>query len=644
MTLFKQMAIALSLLIIIILASVMTLNYQTAKRGMVESLYQVTVNNIASLSSTLQSSANKNSQEDKTPAVVKSIIDAAFDSGYYRLIEFQTDTYRYRQIDEDKIDGVPEWFVSLSHIEIEPITTEVLHNWITMGKLTVIGDVAPTYRALYAIFTNLIYLFIIISFISLVLLNIMLHFILKSLKNVKHQAEAILNNEFIIEKELPYTVEFRDVSNAMNSMVHRVQEIFRQAAESAKRNKELQYNDPITKLFNRRYLMIKLPELIVLEGKTEGGSIMLMALEGAEHINQLLGRQKADELFFAFAQILKDATHLHDDSLAARVNGTEFVIVLPNADKEESLNMAQKIRGRFARLLEEFDIDQTQSTLNIGIYRYHTKANVSELLTKVDTALLHAKNDTQDHIHLYEDEYEQNPLTKTEWRDLLERSIKSNNFAFEFYPVKDIKTGALIHKLISFEIIAEDDKSYSYNALIAPAINLGLTSELFLGVLKLLFTKYDAQLKEEYYSLKLPKEFLEDANSFEKLSQLFHKYAKKVHLNLCFEVADNFAAHKTATVLGYVDLFKKYGLSIGIHSYTASANEFSYLREINPKFIKADAQFLLDQSQDAINNLQVITNSLGIEIIAVNVNDVKEKMMLQKYNISKFQETNIDSI
>ena len=659
MTLFKQMAIALSMLILIILASVMILNYQIAKKDMVESLYQMTVNNISSLSTTLERNANKsaimksiisgepadkNFAQDKTPAIVKSIIDSAFDSGYYKLIEFQTDTYLYRQVDTDKIEGVPEWFIALSHIKIDPITTEVSHNWTTIGKLTVLGDVTLTYQSLYALFLNLIYLFITISIISLVLLGIMLHFMLKSLKKVKYQAEAILDNRFIIEEKLPYTVEFREVSSAMNSMVRKVEEIFNQAAESAKRNKELQYKDPVTKLFNRRYLMIKLPELITLEGRTEGGSIMLMALEGAQHINQILGRQKADTLFFKFAQILKDASIIHDDSIQARVNGTEFIIVLPNAEKDEALNIAQSISEKFTQLLDKNSVPQTQSALNIGIYRYHTDVNVGDLLTRVDTALLRAKSDEHSNINLYEDINEQSSLAKTEWRHLFEQSIKSSNFSFAFYPIKDLQTDAILHNLISFEIFTKENKSYSYNSLIAPAINLGMTSELYLGVLEALFTKYNSQLKLGHYSLKLPKEFLEDEHTFDKLSHLLSSYAKKVHFNLCFEVTDSFTSHKTATILGYIDLFKKYGFSLGIHSYTASANDFSYLKEIHPKFIKADTQFLLDQSQDAINNLQVITNSLGIEIIATNVKNHEDKIMLQKYNISQFQEAIVDSI
>ena len=659
MTLFKQMALAVSLLILAILAAVMMQNYQTAKKDMIESLYQMTVNNISSLSSNLENNANKTAimksilnaapndkvaPEDKVPAIVKSIIDAAFDSGYYKLIEYKTETYTYKQIDNDPIEGVPEWFITLSNIHIKPITTKVTHNWVTLGILSVVGDIRITYKALYKIFINLLYLFAVVSIISLGLLALMLHFILQPLKRVKQQAEAILNNEFIIEDKEPYTTEFKDVSNAMNSMVRRVKEIFKQATEALKRNKELQYNDPVTKLFNRRYLMLKLPELIALDGKIEGGVIILLALDGAEYVNKVLGRQKADAFFYEFAKTLIQTIIDNDESIATRVNGTEFIIMLPNTKKEESAYIAEQILQSFKKLLEKNKIPQTQSSLNIGLYRYKSSIQAGELLTHADTALLHVKNDENCNIYLYDDSSEEESLTKTQWRSLFETSIKEHNFAFHFISVKDIRTKQLIHKLVSFDILAEDAKSYSHNSFIAPAITLGMESELYLSMMEVFFSKYHSKFQHVNYSIRLPKAFLEEENNFEKLSTLFEKQKKKMLKNLCFEIADSFAIHKTATVLGYVDLFRKYGYAIGIHSYTASANDFTYLKDINPRYIKADTQFLLDQSQDAISTLQVITNSLDIAIIATGVQSKEEVEKLQKYNIFIFQGSIADSI
>ncbi len=659
MTLFKQMALAVSLLILTILGAVMVQNYHSAKKDMTENLYEMTVNNINALSTTLANNANKASvmrsilnapagettlKKDQTPAIVKSIIDAAFDSGYYKRIEFTTDTYSYKQEDNDPIEGVPAWFVQLSNIQVKPVTTEVTNNWMSIGNLSVSADQALTYKALYKMFINLIELFIVAATVSLLLLAIMLHFILRPLKKIKHQAEAITNNEFIIETQIPYTTEFKEVSKAMNSMVRRVKEIFEQATQALQRNKELQYNDPVTKLFNRRYLMMKLPELITLEGKTQGGVIVLLALDGAMQINQILGRQKADKLFFDFAQQLRTTALMDEESITARVNGTEFITVLPNTNKKDAQEFAKKILTMFQEVLQNYELSQAEFQLNIGIYKYESNITVGELLTRVDTALLHAKNDENSNVYFYEDSKDEASMSKTQWREILEQGIDNASFSLHFSNVKDTQTGRVLHKVVSFELITPDKKVYDYNSIIAPIISLGLTSNVYFSILKILFEKYQEKLRHAHYSLKLPKEFFEDESNFDKLTLFFAKEKKKSTKHLSFEIADSFASHKTATVLGYVDLFKKYGYTLGLYSYSASANDFSYLQDINPAFIKADAHFLLDQSHETINNLQLVAKSLDIDIIATAVCTQDDIRALQKYHIYKLQGPIVDKI
>jgi methyl-accepting chemotaxis protein len=232
MTLFKQMALALSLLIITILGSVIAINYKTAKEDMVESLYQSTVNNISALTEKLAETGGE-------PAVITSIIDSEFDSGYYKRIKFISNdaSFTYEQVDDDPIEKVPAWFVEFADIHLKPVTADVTSGWNIIGKVTVEADTAIVYEALYQTSRKLFYLFVIFITFSLLLLNIMLHYILEPLKRIQHQAEAILNNEFIIETKEPYTTEFKEVAHAMNAMVKKVEEIFNRADDAVKPNK-----------------------------------------------------------------------------------------------------------------------------------------------------------------------------------------------------------------------------------------------------------------------------------------------------------------------------------------------------------------------------------------------------------------------
>jgi len=638
MTLFKQMALVLSLMIVAILGSVMAINYNTAKKDMIENLYQSTVNNIASLS-------NKIADTGGEPVLITSIIDSEFDSGYYKKIEFiSNDTsFQYTQEDKNKIEDVPQWFINFANIQLKPVTADINAGWDIIGKIIIEADASVVYKALYQTFTKLLYLFLISVSLSLIILNIMLHFILKPLKRIQYQAEAILKNEFVIETQEPYTTEFKEVAHAMNAMVKKVEEIFNKANESAQRNRELLYNDPITKLFNRRYLMLKLPELLQLETKNEGGTLMLVALSGAELLNRQLGRKEADRFFYILANIFLQESKSFQEKVISRINGTEFVLMLPDCDSKSSLEIAQNIEKRFENLLEENNLDKELISLCIGIYRYRANVAISELLTRADDALTKAKVRDKK-IYIYKEQKSKQSLPKEQWRAILEESIQKNYIELKFWPTIQSDTKEVVHEVMTFVIDGGEKKYYSYGDFIAPAIHLDLVRDLYLIALENLFKQQHKELKSNICSVRLSNEFLKDEKTLPALQKLFAIYEKRLSTKLYFEISDNFAITNHDRVEKFIQLFKEYQFGFGINSFTGECSDFNYLKEFNPEFIKADASFLLDQTEDSMSALDVVTKSLGIELIASYVKTEDELKKLTQHNILKVQGPITDNI
>jgi len=598
MTLFKQMAIGLSLMIILILSFVMIINYETTKKDMLESLYQTTVNNISSLT-------NKLAKTKGESVLIRSIIDSEFDSGYYKSIAFVSNqgSFHYKQEDEKHTEGVPSWFITFVNIHLKSVKTNVTLGWSIIGQLTVKADTSIVYQTLYRTFQKLCYLFIVFVLLSLFALNIMLHFILKPLKRIQYQAEAILNNEFVIEKSEPYITEFKEVSHAMNTMVKKVEGIFNQANKAAKYNKELLYLDSVTKLFNRRYMMLKLPELLHLETKHDGGSIVLVALSGAELLNKDLGRNETDEFFCELAQIFMQKSQDIEEKIIARVNGTEFVLMLPDCDSSMSETISRNISENFSKLLKKYAINIEEVYISIGIYGYRTSISVSNLLTRVDDALTKAKVDEKGNIYVDEEKDAKNALPKEEWRKILEESIEKNYFRMKFWPTVESRTKETDHKAMTFMIDAGKNREFSYGDFIAPAINLDFVGRMYLVVLRQLFSQTHAELSGRICSIRLSNEFLKDLKAFDELAKLLDVYAKQLDFKLLFEVSDTFAIHNTVTLKSFVDLFKKYKYGFGINAFMGESNDFVYLKELNPEFIKADVSFLLDQTPESMNSL-----------------------------------------
>ena len=632
MTLFKQIALLVSLIIMSMLGAVMYINYTESKKSMVESLYETTVNNIATLTESL-------SQASEDEALLVTTIDAAFDSGYYRSIEYKSNVsdFHYKQIDNDPIEGVPSWFVEHTTIEIPKVRADVSYGWGIVGEVQVLGDVGVVYKSLYKMVTNLLYLFVVIVVISLVVLSILLHFVLKPLKEIQKQAEAIINNQFIIQEKEPYTAEFKDVVKGMNSMVKKVEDIFDKANESAKRNRELLYKDPVTKLYNRRYLMLKLQELIQLENSIDGGTSMFISLNSIETLNQTLGRQNAEEFLISLGRIFEESCRGYEDALIARVNELDFALIIPSCEESEAHAIVSEINRDFNILCEKNGVDSSVIFINCGMFRYKSNATMGDVLVKTDSSLTKAKANEDTNSYFYKENDDKNALGKDQWRSIIEEAIAEKGIKLKFYAAVDQETRSLNHKVMTFIIQTKENKSYYFGDFIAPAINFGLVTQMFLVSIRELLSQQEERLTGSTCSVRLSNEFMKDVHSLDALSEILKKDIKKIDFNLVFEVSNSFAIHNPQLVKSFVTMFRKYNVAFGINSFTGESHDLTYLKELSPAFLKIDASYLLDQPEEAMSALQVMSDSLGIKIVATFVQNNDEVEKLARMNISLLQ-------
>ncbi len=627
MTLYKQIALLVSSIIVIMLSSVMYINYTTAKQNMLDALYETTVNNISTIGALLADAG-----EDKV--LINSIIDSELDGGYYKLIEYRLNSndFGYKKVSSSELKDVPVWFREFTNIKVPLIQMEVTSGWKILGSLKIRGDSAIVYKTLYKMFTNMVQLFTVFSLISLLVLALLLHFILKPLKSIQYQAEAVIDNKFIHINKVPYTQEFKEVVVAMNSMVKRVEEVFHKAHEATKRNSELLYNDTVSKLFNRRYLMLKLTEILESDNEIIGGISIFISLESIENLTKTHGQVATDKFLYSFAQVLLQNTNKYEEGLVARVNISEFTILAIPCTRQEAESLIETIEKHFYLLVQEHKIESEVLQSSYGVYDFSTSSSISELLTKTDSALLQAKADEASNVCFYEEKEKKLALAKTEWYDILKNVISEKSLQLKFWNTLNIKEKSLYHKVMTFSLLHKDQE-YFFGDFIAPASNFNLVSKLSFLSIEKLFIEEHKELQTQVCSVRLTSEFLKDKSTYEALSRLFKKYTKNLQFQVNFEVSNSLAINSSNLVDNYNKLFKKYGFGFGINSFTTEADDLGYLQDCNPQFIKADRRFLLDQPQVSLDALHGLSNALEIDIIATFVQSKEDVEKLEDKGI-----------
>ena len=102
--------------------------------------------------------------------------------------------------------------------------------------------------------------------------------------------------------------------------------------------------DPLTGLFNRRFLDQYLPQAVQrhLGDKGKGDLCVLMIdVDHFKTLNDTLGHAAGDELLKAIGQLIRSS--IRGEDVAFRCGGDEFVIVLPGCAAEAARAMAQRL-------------------------------------------------------------------------------------------------------------------------------------------------------------------------------------------------------------------------------------------------------------------------------------------------------------
>jgi EAL domain-containing protein (putative c-di-GMP-specific phosphodiesterase class I) len=87
----------------------------------------------------------------------------------------------------------------------------------------------------------------------------------------------------------------------------------------------------------------------------------------------------------------------------------------------------------------------------------------------------------------------------------------------------------------------------------------------------------------------------------------------------------------------YSELFQKYNIQIGIYEFIGESNDYQYLQDLRPIYIKAESSYFLTQSDQSLSALRLITDTVGISLIAVGVMEAKTLEKLQEKDIHVVQ-------
>lgn len=641
MSLFKQLAIMLSVFLGVILISVMMLNFKSATEFVQNQLYTDARNTAHSLGLSLSKVSDPSDR-----ATMETMINAIFDSGYYEriaLVDIDGKTIYVRKNDVRVMD-VPQWFIQRVAIHNVTVKSDIMIGWNRFGTLEVSGHTGHAYRELYSTLIDLSQTFLVIGAVVFGVLYLLLSLSLKALVRIRKQAEAIIDNEFIIEKKMPFTTEFRSVTLAMNAMVEKVKDIFDRENETLRRYHELLYKDAETKLYNRRYLTAKLPDYLRGDTSLSSGVYAMFSFDGLDRLKKELGFETYLRFISGFASEI-DVEYTERNTLVARLNENDFMVIAPSETVAVLQEYVGRVMGRIRQNIETLDHGfENYASLGCGIGSYSAGDTLKSLFSRADHTVTEAKDRGGFSVIVDQSEADTLILGHDEWRNELLQSIQESRMLLAFQSVVEYHENGMqvVHEEILLRLLDREGTIHSAGYFIPVAASLGLVDTLdHYMVMKVL-----EHLREKYSSvpmaINLSSDFVKKHANREWLQEELEGFRRQNGTALWFEVSNPVAINEPEAVQLLAAMLKEFGYRFGIDHFVLPESGAEYLQRVRPDYVKSNGTYLQDmlydqetgQARESLNNL---TKSLGIDIIAINIEEAKQLEALKALGITRFQ-------
>jgi diguanylate cyclase (GGDEF)-like protein len=158
------------------------------------------------------------------------------------------------------------------------------------------------------------------------------------------------------------------------------------ARHSSERAFQMAITDPLTGLYNRRYLSDQLQRLHASAVRTRRGyALIAIDADDFKSINDSFGHAVGDKALISLAQDLRTAIRAGD--MAVRVGGDEFVAVLPDAELNDAVGVAHRLRQRVASRTSPQEI----RSVSAAVVSWRLYTSPDDLLIEADQLVYESK-------------------------------------------------------------------------------------------------------------------------------------------------------------------------------------------------------------------------------------------------------------
>lgn len=622
MSLIKQLWIGIVIMLLLVLGGNFAISTITAKTYLQEQLRLKNIDNATSLALLISQLPGKD------PVTLELLITAQFDAGHYEYIIFQ-DAERKpivaRNFDEQTINTVPAWFAKLVNFDVAPGLAQVQNGWQQAGTLIVKSHSRYALEALWKNTRDLFDWFLFAALLSGLAGSLILKYISRPLDVVVEQAEAIGERRFVVSQE-PRTKEFQRLVRAMNTLSTSVKNMLDKEARQLEILRRESQTDALTGLINRTHFLNLLDVQLTREDAEKRGVLVIARVLMLHELNVQLGHHQVDQLLRTIASVFFDLHNKFPASHAARLNGSDFCLLIPGdfpidlvaADISHALNF-QLMAGGFEK-----------AAIPLALCGFSRGEKASQVMHKLDGALAQAELKGNRAVITHDERRDYSQQNLGEWRKSITDALAAEDILLASFPVRDAQGGIIHHE--TAVRLRLDDEFQPAGYFMPWAVRLGLMADVDLAVLKIALKQLPSQ--PEDLAINISALSLCNAHFREQAIALISEHLPDAK-RLWLEFPEICMLRHLEELRAFTIRLRALGCKIGLEHAGLEFTQFGKLQDMGLHYLKLDAAISrsIDQntsSQSFVQSLCTLAHSLGIHIIAEGVSNEEEQITLLK--------------
>lgn len=406
------------------------------------------------------------------------------------------------------------------------------------------------------------------------------------------------------------------------------------------------YHDELTGLFNRRYLLQKLEELLIEFRNADRNSlaILFLDLDRFKNINDTLGHDFGDLLLQSFAMRLQQS--IRSDDWVARWGGDEFIICMKNRD--DLNNIAQAAQRIINNLQQPFTISNRRFHIkvSIGISIYPQDGSDRETLIKhADSALYRSKEQGRARYQFYTTTMTSKASTYLKLENLLHQALEDQELLLYYQPQINVETNQVssMEALIRWQqpelgLINPSD-------FIPLAEDTGLIIQIGEWVLATACRQnkiwHESGFDNLSISVNVNYQQLAQPNFIEMVSRVFAQTQMQPQY-LEIEITESVLLKDIDLVDSVIKEMQNMGINLALDDFGIGYSSLNYLKKILFNTLKLDKSFIdniIDErSRDygIVSTMALLAQKLNLKVVAEGVESQQQLDSLM--NI--FQDTN----